>query len=272
VSLGALAVVLLAAALHAGWNLVIARARDTQAVTAVALLVGVITAAPLAAARWQVEPDAWPVIALSSALELLYFWLLTTAYRRSEMSLVYPVARGSAPVIVLLVSVLLLGATTSPGQTAGVAAVALGVLLVRGVRATAPVRDVVLALAVGTSIAGYTLVDQHGVRLADPVTYLVLILVVPAIAAAAWVEHGGRGRLRAAVSPLTVAGGLASVAAYGLVLVALGLAPAASVAAVREVSVVMAAALAAVVLRERVGPSRWLGSVLVVGGVTLLVA
>jgi drug/metabolite transporter (DMT)-like permease len=146
-------------------------------------------------------------------------------------------------------------------------------VLVRGLRGAARTSDVLLALAVATSIAGYTLVDQQGVRYADPITYVTLILVAPAIIAAFAVERRGpRGRLRAAVSPITVAGGAASITAYGLVLVALTQAPAASVAAVREVSVVIGVGLAALVLRERVGAARLLGSTVVAVGVALVVS
>jgi len=268
----ALGLVLVAACLHAFWNLVIARSRDTQAATALALSVGVVAALPFAVLRWNVRPEAWPYIAASSALELLYFWLLTTAYRRAELSLVYPIARGTAPVIVLIVSVGLLGVGWSFLQAAGVGLVALGVLLVRGLRGAARTSDVALALAVAGSIASYTLVDKAGVQFADPIAYVTLILIAPAIISVLAVERRGRGRIRAAVAPVTLAGGVASIIAYGLVLAALTVAPAASVAAIREVSIVIATALAAILLHERIEPARWLGSVVVVAGIALVVA
>jgi drug/metabolite transporter (DMT)-like permease len=271
-TLFSLGLVLTAACLHAFWNLAIARSPDTQGATAVALAVGVLVALPFALLRWNVREEAWPYIAASSALELLYFWLLTTAYRRAELSLIYPIARGMAPVIVLAVSVLLLGAASSLLQAAGVGLVAAGVLLVRGVRGAARTSDVALALAVAASIAAYTLVDKAGVQFADPITYVTLILAAPAIISVLAVEHRGRGRVRAAVTPVTLVGGVATVAAYGLVLAALTVASAASVAAIREVSVVIATALAAVLLHERIEPARWLGSVLVVAGIALVVA
>ena len=266
----ALALVVGAAFLHASWNLVIARAADTRAATALALAVGVLAALPFALLRWDVRPEAWPYIAASSAIELVYFWLLTAAYQRADLSLVYPVARGSAPVIVLLLSVAVLGAPTSVGQAAGVLLVALGVLLVRGPRRNTRVADLALALAVAVSIAAYTLVDRYGVRYADPVTYVTLILVVPAALSVLAVARRGPARLRAAFGVPTVAGGVASIAAYGLVLAALLLAPAASVAATREVSVVIATAFGAFVLHEAVTPARWLGAIVVVVGVALL--
>lgn len=268
-----LAIVLGAATIHAFWNLVIARAQDTQATLAVALAVGVVVAAPLAVIRWNVQPEAWLFIGISSAIEVVYFWLLTTAYQRAEMSLVYPIARGMAPVIVLVVSVVALGVGTTLTQAAGVGLVGLGVILVRGLRGGAKWSDVALAITVAAFIAAYTLVDKEGVRYADPITYVTLILIIPGIASLAFVAaRGGVQRLRRVLTPLTIAGGVASISAYGLVLVALTMAAAASVAAVREVSVVIAVALGALLLRERVGPARVAGAVVVVLGVGLIVA
>lgn len=270
--LTAVAIALAAAVVHAFWNLVVARSRDTQAVTALAIAFGVAAALPFAILRWRVEPPAWPFIAASSALELIYFWLLTTAYSRAEMSLVYPIARGTAPVIVLIVSVAVLGVATSIVQAAGVGLVGLGVVLVRGLRGGAKWSDVAMALTVAASIAAYTLVDKEGIKYADPVTYVALILIAPAIASVAFIyARGGMPRIRGALHISTVVSGIATVAAYGLVLVALTLAPAASVAAVREVSVVIAVALGALLLKERVGPARILGAVVVVAGVALIV-
>ncbi|MEO6350527.1 MAG: EamA family transporter [Candidatus Limnocylindrales bacterium] len=271
--LTALVIALGAAVVHAFWNLVVARSRDTQATTAVAIAVGVAVAAPFAILRWRLDPEVWPFIAVSSVLELVYFWLLTTAYRRADMSLVYPIARGMAPVIVLVVSVAALGVATSLGQALGVAFVGLGVILVRGLRGGAKWSDVALALGVASSIAGYTLVDKEGVRFADPVTYITLILIAPAIVSVLFIAwRGGWGRVRAALKPDAVVTGIGTVTAYALVLVALTMAPAASVAAVREVSVVFATALGAFVLKERVSGSRWAGAIMVALGVALVVA
>jgi len=240
----------------------------------VATAVGVVVAAPLAIARWHVDSAAWPFIIASSVAELIYFWLLTTAYQRAELSLVYPIARGTAPVLVLIVSVGVLGATSSIAQAAGVALVGLGVLLVRGVRRGSAARwsDVGLALAVAVSIATYTVIDKQGVQHADPITYVTLILILPALAGLAYVaSRGGRQRVRAAINGRAVVGGVGSITAYGLILFALTQAPAASVAATREVSVVFAAILGAVFLHERVSLSRLVGSVVVVVGIALVV-
>ena len=125
---------LAAAFLHAFWNLLLARARDTESATAIALLAAVIVFAPVTAVRFQAEWAVWPFIVVTSLLQLLYFGLLARAYRKAELSFVYPVARGVAPAIVLVVSVLALGQSTSAAQVAGVVLVGVGVLLVRGLK------------------------------------------------------------------------------------------------------------------------------------------
>src|SRR4051812_15221625 len=160
----------------------------------------------------DVSSDAVPWLIASAALELLYFALLALAYSRYELSAVYPLARGSAPVIVLLVagvSVLL--------QAVGVVLVACGVLLVRGLR-RGNSEETLLALGVGACIAGYTLVDKQGLKHADPLPYLELVLLVPALAYAAYI---GRPRLRAALDWQAIAAGAGMFGAYALTLAAL---------------------------------------------------
>ena len=271
-TLATLALVLASATIHAIWNLIVVKAEDRTATTAIVIAFGAFVALPLAALTWRVEAEAWPYIILSSALEILYFALLVMAYERAEMSLVYPIARGSAPVIVLVVGVLLLGAPTSALQVVGVMLVATGVVLVRGLRGGAHLHHVALALAVGASIAAYVLVDKEGIEHADPIAYGALILGIPGIFALLFVlRRGGAARLRASFNATSMLGGVFSIAAYVLILTALTTAPAASVAAVRESGVVIAAILGAVVLHERGGPMRVLGAIVVALGIALVV-
>jgi drug/metabolite transporter (DMT)-like permease len=251
----------------------LARTRDNDAALAIASVVGPLVVLPLALLRWRIEPAAVPYLAASSALELAYFAALAWSYRRAELSLIYPIARGVAPVLVLIGAALFVGQLPSAIQSLGVGMVGIGVLLVRGLRAPARSTDVLVALGIAVLIASYTLVDQQGLRHADPLSYLVVVVGLPgAIYLAAVASRGGAARIRAAATPPVLAGGIAVVVAYGLVLAALTLAHAASVSALREVSVVIATALAAAILRERVTRSRWLGSVVVVAGIALVVA
>ena len=261
----ALAFALAAAVLHALWNLLLARAPDVEAAAAVALIVAEVFFAPLAVVVWHVDAGVWPWLVASGAFELAYFTLLATAYRKAPLSVVYPIARGGAPLLVLAV-----GLGASRGQAAGVLLVVAGVLLVRGLREANGV-GVAFGAAIAACIAGYTLVDKHGIAHANPVTYLELSMFVPTLLyAGAIARFKGARAIRAAVGPATVTAGVATFVAYGLVLAALERASAASVAAVRETSVVVATALAAIVLKEKVSAVRLAGAVLVVCGVALL--
>lgn len=267
----ALLLALGAAGLHALWNVLLAGARDTDAATAVMLLAAIVLFAPVAALTWRVEWQAAPYIAGSSAFELAYFALLARAYRASELSLVYPLARGIAPVLVLAVSVVALGVATSALEAGGVVLVGLGVMLVRGLRRSADPRGVALALTIGACIAAYTLLDKEGIAHAGAITYLELVTVGPAIAyASTMLARKGTSALRAELRPRTIVAALGLFGAYTLVLVALDLAPAAPVAAVRESSVLIATLLAVLVLKERVSPVRAGGAALIVAGIVLV--
>jgi len=266
-SSAALGLALGAAVLHAIWNLLLAGSRDVLAATAVALGSSIVVALPFALATWGIEREAVPWLVASGVLELLYFFALTAAYRRADLSVIYPLARGGAPVLVLLGAVAT-GYGPNALEVLGVLAVACGVVLVRGA-AGRDRRGLALGLLVAALIAGYTLVDSEGIQHANPVPYLVLILV-PAAFGAALVC--GRERLRSELSTRAVLAGCGGFLAYALVLGALQLAPAAPVAAVRETSVLFAVALAAPLLGERVTTARLAGAALVVAGILALAA
>jgi len=263
--------VLASAGLHAFWNWLVADARDSHATGAVALLCAVTAFAPVAALTWDVGAAAWPYVLGSALLHLAYFALLAAAYERADLSFVYPIARGVGPVLVLAVSVAALGAGVSGAEAVGVLAIASGVLLVRGVGRGVEGTGLALALCVAACIGGYTLVDDRGVDHAAALPYLeaALLMTAPVYAAAVVAARGGAA-LRAAVTARAAAAGVAMFAAYALTLAALELAEAAPVAALRETSVVMATAAAAVAARERVPPGRLAGAVVVVAGIALI--
>ena len=269
--LDALLLALAAAFAHALWNILLARARDPQAATAVALLVSIVVFAPVAVVTWELERAAWPYLVVTSALQLVYFALLITAYQRADVSVVYPVARGLAPVLVLVAGVVLLGAATSALQVAGIVLVAAGVLLVRGLRAGAGTVGLAFGAVIACVIASYTLLDNSGIRHAGPITYLELSMIPCALVYAAVIaRRQGAASLRRELNAAAITAGVATFTAYALVLAALDRAAAAPVAAVRETSILIATGLAAVVLHERVSPGRLAGAALIVGGVALL--
>jgi drug/metabolite transporter (DMT)-like permease len=277
----ALALALGAAFLHAGWNVLLAGSRDAVAATGGLLAFGALLLAPVALATGAgVSSEALPFVAGSAALELAYFVLLARAYRGGELGVVYPVARGSAPVVVLAAGVIGLGKGVSWVAALGVGLVAAGVLLLaarregrresplRAEKHGKPRRDVLFGLAIGLSIAGYTLVDSKGLDHADPLAYLFLVAVVCAVAyTGGLLATGHGGELNAALNPRTALTAAAVFGAYAMVLAALELAPAAPVAAVRESSVVIAAIFAWLFLDE---PRRLGAAALVTAGVAAI--
>jgi drug/metabolite transporter (DMT)-like permease len=272
VPLSAVALALGAAFLHAGWNVALAGARDTAATTAGLLVWGLGLLALPALLTGGVSSDAVPYIAASAVLELAYFVLLARAYDGGEVSVVYPVARGSAPVVVLVFSAIALKEGVPAGAVVGIVAVAAGVLLVGlgglctevGTKSALPLRDVGFGLAIGAVIASYTLVDSEGVERADPIAYLTLAVAPCAVL------YPLVTKTRPDVGVKTALTAAATFGAFLMVLAAFRLAPAAPVAAVRETSVVIAALLAAVVLREPVDGRRLAGAVAVAAGVAAI--
>ena len=197
----ALVFALLSAVLHALWNLLLARAPDVEAATAVALITAEVVFAPVAIVVWHVNSGAWPWLLGSGLLQLTYFALLATAYGRAPLSVVYPIARGGAPVVVLAVSVLALGHSTNARQIAAVALIVLGIVLVRGLRRPDAV-GFLFGLTIACCIGAYTLIDEHGIAYAGPIPYLEMSMVLPTIAYASGVARvKGAAAVRAAVRP-----------------------------------------------------------------------
>ncbi len=188
----ALAFALAAAVFHAVWNLLLAGARDVEAATAVAIISAEVVFAPFAILTWHADHGLWPFIVVSGTLELVYFALLATAYRLAPLSVVYPIARGGAPVVVLIVSVAALGYETSTHQVIGVLLIVAGVILVRGF-GHANAAGLGFGVAIACAIASYTLVDKHGIEHANPFTYLELTMLIPMVGLRRR-RAGGEGR------------------------------------------------------------------------------
>lgn len=255
-------IVLLAAALHAGWNAMVRVSSDKFHDTVLIVLgAGLWTVLVLPWLPWPAAAS-WPYLAASVLIHLGYFSLVAFAYRAGELSLVYPLMRGTAPALAAVAVALWLHESPSPGQWAGIALVSSGVLLLAGdswragTRRGAPVLG---ALANAGVIAVYTLVDGQGARLSGHafgytawmflLTAVLFFVVALAVQGRAIARRLPRGWRRALL------GGAATLASYGLVLWAMTRAPIALVAALRETSVVFAALLATLLLREPI--TRW---------------
>ena len=179
--LSALTLALGSALLHAAWNLLLGRARDVQAATAATFVLSILIALPFAIVWWHADTSVWPYALASSVLESVYVVALALAYRRSEVSFVYPITRGLAPLLVLAFAVLWLGHHASSAEVAGVLLVCVGVVLVGGVRGRRDTTALLLTATLAVSIAGYTLVDRVGIQHAGALTYFVLTLALPCL-------------------------------------------------------------------------------------------
>ena len=268
--------VLVGALLHASWNALVKAGADKALDTALMNLIGGVLALPLIAVAGWPAATAWPWLLASAAIHVLYYTLLTAAYRHGELALTYPLMRGVAPLLVALGSAGLFGEALSTGSWAGVLAVSGGVLVLglsrHGLESG---RAVVLALANAVVIAGYTVVDGHGVRASgNAVGYVATVFVLNALPFGAVVlaQRGWRAAARHARerAPLTALGAAASLGSYGIALWAMTRAPVASVAALRETSVLFAALIGAWHLHERFTPRRVLGTAAILAGVAAL--
>lgn len=263
----ALLLALGSAVLHAAWNLLLARARDVQAAAAATFVISVVVALPFALVWWRADAAVWPYALASTLLEIVYVVALALAYRGGEMSFVYPLTRGLAPVLALAFGVLVVGDGVSPTAAVGVLLVGVGVVLVRGVATHGDARALLLVATIATTIAAYTLVDREGIQHAGALTYFVLTLAGPCVVYPPLV---GLRAMRRELNAETIAAGVANLGSYSLALLALRHAPAAPVLAVRASSVVIATVLAGRLLAERVSRGRLAGSVLVFAGIALL--
>ncbi|NMJ40619.1 EamA family transporter [Roseomonas sp. JC162] len=272
------AAVLCAAMAHAGWNALAKRALDpVLGVTLIVVLAGAI-ALPLLPVVGLPSMQSLPFVAASVALHFGYNLVLAEAYRTGGLGLVYPIARGAAPAVVAIAGAALFGEALAPTGVFGVAMIVAGVAGMSVRRPSdllhADRRAVVFALATAGFIAAYTLVDGQGSRLSgNPHGYAVLLFVIDgAVTCAFLLMRRGAAALRVAPRTLPPAlfGAGMQLAGYWIVIWAMASAPIALVAALRETSVLFAALLAVVMLREPLAPFRLVAAAVILGGALLI--
>lgn len=271
----AIAAAITSAIIHASWNAALKGGRGDRIADAFLIAVGGMgTAAILFVFLGVPAAACWPYLATSVLIHLIYWTLLFKAYDMGDLSHIYTLSRGTAPLLVTLGAMIAAQEAPPPIKAIGVLLVSLGVLCV-GFSANAPLRASVWALLLGVSIASYSLVDALGARLSgNAVLYVGWtsgLMGVPMIAFCAW-RRGGRQLLAdASIAPWRgIFIGVISFAGYGLVLWAQTLAPIAQVTALRETSVVWGALIAFTLLHERLGLRRWLGAAVVTLGAGLI--
>lgn len=268
--------VLFGALLHASWNALVKSSTDKALDTASIHLLGSVVALPLLLFTGLPPPAAWPFILGSMVIHIGYYVALTGAYRHGDLGLTYPLMRGTAPLLVALSASTLLGEQLSPMAWVGVVGICCGVLALGLSRqAMESPRAVGFALANAVVIAAYTVVDGLGVRRADSaMQYVVALFVLDGWPFGLLVV---RQRGWAVVAPylrkrwlLGLAGAAASMGSYGIALWAMTKAPVATVAALRETSVLFAAVLGTWLLKEAFTIRRAIGTGVIVAGVMAL--
>jgi drug/metabolite transporter (DMT)-like permease len=269
--------VLLAAFLHAGWNSVIKIGVDRLSSILLLALVQAVIAFPILPFVAQPGSAAWPWLLWAAILHSTYKVFLLKAYEHADLSQAYPVARGSAPLIVMLISVTILGASFPWTALLAVGMISAGIL---AMAMTGSARDRMgskaLYYAVGTAgfTASYSLVDGIGARVAATSAGFVLWMVIGDALIMLGYASFMRGRsMFPALLPAWKSGaaaGVMSLAAYWIVVWAFTQAPIALVAALRESSILFAALIAAFVLREQVSLWRWASTALIACGIALM--
>jgi drug/metabolite transporter (DMT)-like permease len=269
----AIALVLVAAVLHAGWNVLLKTSGDPLRTAVRLQAIGTAVLVPFAIVAWflngrpALEPGGIALALGSGVLEAIYFLCLSSAYSRGDLSLVYPIARGTAPLLAIGIGVLLLRETLGLAASIGVGCLVAGILLVARPWRALQVAGrrhrgaIGFAFATGASIAAYSAVDRLGVRILAPWLYGAALAVFATAILATVVVVGRRTGVLATPSPAARPtplwrdglAGVLSLTAYLLILFAYSLAPLAAVAPLRESGIVIAAAWGAIRLGESTG-------------------
>lgn len=272
----AVAAALTSALIHASWNAALKGGPNADRVVDTFLIAvgGVATWLVLWVFFGAPPAASWPYLALTVAIHLLYWFALFKGYDAGDLSHVYTLSRGSAPVLVAIGAFLVAHETPPPVKVAGIALVSLGILCV-GFSPNAPLKATFWALVIGCCIGAYSLIDALGARVTgSAIVYLgwaTGLMSVAMVVFALWRRGPARMIAQARVSPWKgIFIGIISYAGYGIVLWAQTFAPIAQTTALRETSVVFGALIAFFFLRERLGARRWIGAAIVAAGAALI--
>lgn len=276
--------ILLSAGFHVVTHVALKKSRDRSAFVWWMLIWAGVIFLPIPILGWTTIPGiGWGLMAFSAVFEAGYFAAIALAYRGADLSLVYPLARGTAPVLLMVWSVLFLGEDLTPGGMAGILTITAGLYVINLPRIGAwrePLRALRRvgprwAVAAGVCTSAYTAIDKVGIGYVPPLLYTYLALWMSVVLLTPWTlrlvgRSGLRDELRSSRGG-TVLAGFTTLAAYGLVLLAMSFGvPAAYAGALREISVVFGAAYGVLVLKEQGGPMRIAGASLVAFGAVII--
>ncbi|MFD7661690.1 EamA family transporter [Streptomyces sp. NPDC059788] len=273
------AAVLVAAVTHAGWNAIAHHIKDQLIAFTLVGGGGALCGAVLACFAPLPAAGAWPALVGSAVLHIVYQALLMQSFRLGEFGQMYPIARGTAPLVVTVLAAVFVGELPDAQALAGVALASAGLVGVAlwGIRGSGTKPHwpaIVAALATGLAIASYTTVDGVGVRASGtPIGYIAWLMILEGVAIPAYALATRRRLLLTQLRPVALrgaAGGVLSVFAYGLVLWAQTRAHLAPIAALRESSIIVGAAIGALFFKERFGAPRLAAAGLMVAGIALM--
>jgi drug/metabolite transporter (DMT)-like permease len=265
--------VLGAALLHASWNAILRGGEDRLWSMTIMCGVSVVVALPFLLILTPPARSSWGFIGFSAALQIAYCFFLVRAYHHGGLGQVYPIARGTAPLLVTLGAAIVAGERLTLIALAGVVLVSIGIMGLAFERARLATTPTLLALASGGFIAAYTVSDGVGARLSgNPQSYTVWLFVVQGLGMfAAYTAVRGRLRLpRNGEMLKAVIGGVFGLLSYGAVVWALARAPMGQVSALRETSILFAAVLGAVFLKEKVTLPRAGAAAMIAAGAVVL--
>ncbi|MBN8969076.1 MAG: EamA family transporter [Rhizobiales bacterium] len=267
-------VVLFAAALHAIWNAVVKGGADKLLTTVLVTTWATLIAAVCLPFLPAPSRESWPFIGVSTLLQVGYYVLVARTYHLADMSQTYPLMRGTAPLLVAIISVAVLGGHLSASAWVGIAIICAGILAMATSGHSKNKAGLALALLNAGVIASYTLVDGLGVRLSGaPAAYTLWIFLLTGIPLIVWTFVARRAEFQGYIAAnwhLGLVGGAGTIISYGLALWAMTLAPVAVIAALRETSILFGTAISALVLKERVSMVRMVAVCIIAIGAGIL--
>ena len=273
----AITIVLLAAVLHAGWNALVKSAGDKVMMFSTITLGGAIMSGLLVPFFPIPAPESWPFLFASVFVHYGYYLFLMASYKYGDLSHVYPLARGSAPLLVAAGGFLFAGEILSPLGFAAICLTSFGIMMLafeKGLPRGEDLKPVLFAVGTGVWIACYTILDGMGVRRSEsPIGYILWLFFLEGIPFFIWILFWKRQAFWGHFKihwKVALGGAVATELAYGLVIFALSLGAMAAVSSLRETSTVLATILGAVLLKEQFSKRRYLAAGLVTLGVVML--
>ena len=269
--------VLLAALLHASWNAMAKSGGTPEYSIASYQLLGALICIPLLYFVPIPRVESWPMILLSVLLHNIYYYTLAKSYRAGDLSQMYPLFRGFAPVLVAIGAVIFAGEWLSPGSMLGIGLISLGLISITLLGGRfGKISPIALRWGLATSvlIASYTVTDGIGVRAAgNSMSYILWLFALEPYPICIFLLATNRRpwfNYMASKKGKIVIGAVASGSAYALVIFAMGLGSIAMVSSLRETSVIFAALIGTLVFREAFGRQRIIAAALVTCGIVLI--